>query len=410
MTDDIRVVITGIGFRSPIGHTMKELKTSLLEGKSGIKYIPEWEKVGHMRTRLSGVCEGIDEKIIPRPLRRSMGRLSILAALSVMDAVKDSGLNDDFIGSGKCGVSYGSTEGSSQAMEEFTNDFSKNGSLLGLESSTYLKFMSHTCAANISMMFHTKGPLVASCTACVSGSQGIGFGYEAIKSGKATVMLSGGAEEMHFYNAAIFELLRATSIKYNDCPDKTPRPFDAERDGLVVGEGAGCLVLEDYEHAKERGAQIYAEIIGYATNCDGTHLTNPSADGMAGVMLLALKDAGISPDKIGHVNAHATATEVGDIAEAAAISKVFGDKVPVSAFKGYMGHTLGACGALESIITICMMNEGFMAHTKNLETPDPVFPKLNHIMKEPVDKPFAIGMNNNFAFGGINTSLIFKKI
>jgi 3-oxoacyl-[acyl-carrier-protein] synthase II len=270
--------------------------------------------------------------------------------------------------------------------------------------------MSHTCAANISMMFHTKGPLVASCTACVSGSQGIGFGYEAIKNGKATVMLSGGAEEMHFYNAAIFELLRATSVKYNDTPDKTPRPFDAERDGLVVGEGAGCLVLEEYAHAKERGAKIYAEIIGYATNCDGAHLTNPSAEGMAGVMLLALKDAGMDSDKIGHVNAHATATDVGDTAEAEAISMVFGDKVPVSAFKGYMGHTLGACGALESIITICMMNEGFMAHTKNLETPDPGFPKLNHIMKEAVEKPFTIGMNNNFAFGGINTSLIFKKI
>ncbi len=410
MTNDIRVVVTGIGFRSPIGHTMNELKKSLIEGKSGVRYIPEWEKVGHMRTRLSGVCDGIDEKVIPRPVRRSMGRLSILAALSVMDAVKDSGLDDDFIGSGKCGVSYGSTEGSSQAMEEFTRDYSKNGSLLGLESSTYLKFMSHTCAANISMMFHTKGPLVASCTACVSGSQGIGFGYEAIKNGKATVMLSGGAEEMHFYNAAIFELLRATSVKYNDTPDKTPRPFDAERDGLVVGEGAGCLVLEEYEHAKVRGAKIYAEITGYATNCDGAHLTNPSADGMAGVMLLALKDAGMDPDEIGHVNAHATATDVGDTAEAAAISMVFGDKVPVSAFKGYMGHTLGACGALESIITICMMNEGFMAHTKNLETPDPQFPRLNHIMNEAVEKPFAIGMNNNFAFGGINTSLIFKKV
>lgn len=410
MTNDIRVVVTGIGFRSPIGHTMDELKTSLAEGRSGIRYIPEWEKVGHMRTRLSGVCDGIDEKIIPRPVRRSMGRLSVLAALSVMDAVKDSGLAEDFIGSGKCGVSYGSTEGSSQAMEDFTREYAKNNSLLGLESSTYLKFMSHTCAANISMMFHTKGPLIASCTACVSGSQGIGFGYEAIRAGKATVMLAGGAEEMHFYNAAIFELLRATSVKYNDRPDKTPRPFDAERDGLVVGEGSGCLVLEEYSHAKARGAKIYAEISGYATNCDGAHLTNPSADGMASVMLLALVDAGLSADEIGHVNAHATATDVGDAAEAEAIFKVFGDRTPVSAFKGYIGHTLGACGALESIITICMMNEGFMAYTKNLETPDPRFPKLNHIMNEVFDKSFDIGMNNNFAFGGINTSLIFKKI
>ena len=178
----------------------------------------------------------------------------------------------------------------------------------------------------------------------------------------------------------------------------------------MVGEGAGCLVLEEYEHARARGAKIYAEIIGYGTISDGMHITNPSADGMAGVMLIALKDAGLSPDRIGHINAHATATDVGDIAEATAISKVFGPEVPVSAFKGYMGHTLGACGVLESIITILMMNEGFMAATKNLDNPDPILPPLNHIMHEPVSRPFSIGMNNNFAFGGINTSLIFKKI
>ncbi len=410
MTEGRRVAVTGIGFKSPIGNSLEELKKSLLEVKSGIRYIPEWEKIGHMRARLSGICDGIDEKVIPRPVRRSMGRVSILAALSVMDAVKDSGLAEDFIASQDCGVSYGSTEGSCQAMEDFTGEFSKNTSLLGLESSAYLKFMSHTCAANISMMFHTKGPVIASCTACVSGSQGVGFGYEAIKAGKAKVMLSGGAEESHYYNAAIFELLRATSVKYNDRPDKTPRPFDRDRDGLVVGEGSGCLVLEEYEHARARGAKIYAEIIGYGTNSDGMHITNPSADGMAGVMLIALKDAGLSPDRIGHINAHATATDVGDIAEATAISKVFGPEVPVSAFKGYMGHTLGACGVLESIITILMMNEGFMAATRNLDNPDPILPPLNHIMHEPVSRPFSIGMNNNFAFGGINTSLIFKKI
>ena len=405
-----RVVVTGIGFRSPIGHTMEGLKRSLLDGSSGVRTIPEWDRIRHMRTRLAGVCDGVDEKAIPRAVRRSMGRVSILAALATMDAVSDSGLTEDFIGSEDCGVSFGSTAGSSQAMEDFIKAYFTNSSLVGLESSAYLKFMSHTCAANLSMMLHTKGPVIASCTACVAGSQGIGCGYEAIKTGKARAMLAGGAEEMHFFNAAIFELMRATSVGYNDRPHATPRPFDADRDGLVVGEGAACLVLEDYEHAKERNAQIYAEIIGFGTNCDGAHLTNPSSEGMAGVMRIALRDAGLAADQIEHVNAHATATPTGDLAEAIAISQVFGSKVPVSAFKGYMGHTLGACGALESIITICMLGGGFMAPTKNLDGPDPEFPPLDHVMGETRSCSFTIGMNNNFAFGGINTSLIFRKL
>jgi 3-oxoacyl-[acyl-carrier-protein] synthase II len=405
-----RVVVTGIGFRSPIGNSLNELEESLKNNKSGVHYIPEWEQYENLRTRVAGICKDIDENAIARKHRRSMGRVAILAALSAQDAIKDSGLDESIIASPECGVSFGSTAGSSQSMEEFLKQIFERNSLKGLQSSTYLKFMSHTCAANLAMMFEAKGPVIASCTACVSGSQGIGFAYEAIRHGRADIMLSGGAEEMHFMNAAIFDIMHAASSKYNEKPEMTPRPFDSGRDGLVVGEGGACLVLEEYEFAKKRGAMIYAEVIGYGTNCDGSHLTNPSHEGMAGAMYLALKDASLSGEAIQHINAHATATEAGDIAESKAIYSIFKDNVPVSAFKGYMGHTLGACGAIESIITILMMREGFIAPTRNLTSPDSNCAPISHVIGECRQYNFSTGMNNNFAFGGINTSLIFKKI
>lgn len=410
MKNDRRIVVTGIGLRSPIGHSLNEIKTSLIDNKCGIETIPEWEAYENLKTRVAGICKDIDENIIPRKHRRSMGRVSILATLASQDAIKDSGLDQESIASPECGVSFGSTAGSSQAMEEFLKQVFEKNSLKGLQSSSYLKFMSHTCAANLAMMYEAMGPVIASCTACVSGSQGIGFGYEAIKNGKARIMISGGAEEMHFMDAAIFDIMHATSTKYNNTPGLTPRPFDKNRDGLVVGEGGACLVLEEYNYAKKRGAPIYAEIIGYGTNCDGAHLTNPSHEGMAGAISRALADANLSPEKIEHINAHATATIAGDIAESKAIYTIFKDNVPVSAFKGYMGHTLGACGAIESIITILMMKEGFAAPTRNLENPDPECAPIKHVCGEVRDYDFSTGMNNNFAFGGINTSLIFKKI
>ena len=410
MSEARRVVVTGIGFRSPIGNTLNAMKESLQSGRGGIRIMPEWNDIDHLRTRVAGVCSDVDEKVIPRNYRRSMGRVSILAAIAAMEAVADSGISEEEIGSPSCGVSFGSTAGSSQAMEGFVKDVFSTRSLKGLQSSIYLQFMSHTCAANLAMMFHTKGPVIASCTACVSGSQGIGFGYEAIKEGRAVLMLAGGAEEMHFMDAGIFDIMRATSVKYNDRPDSTPRPFDVDRDGLVVGEGAACLVLEEYDHARARGARIYSEVVGYGTNCDGSHLTNPSAEGMAGAMRIAMKDAGMSTQDIQHINAHATATPAGDLAEATATHEVFGTSVPVSALKGFTGHTLGACGAIESIETILMINEHFIAASKNLETPDPQLPPLNHVIGNARDFSFNVGMNNNFAFGGINTSLIFRKV
>lgn len=410
MNGKLRVVVTGMGLRTPIGNTFQEVTEALKIGKSGIRHMADWDKIERLRTKVAGVCdiEG-QEATIPRNYRRGMGRVAILATLAAMDAVKDSDLGEDEIGSALCGVSFGSTAGSTSEQVIQMGRMVQNQSIAGIPSSSYLKCMSHTCAGNLATFFHCRGPFVASCTACVSGSQGIGFGYEAVSRGKARIMLTGGAEEMYFMHGAIFDLLMATSAGFNDRPRETPRPFDTLRDGLVVSEGAGCLVLEEYEQARKRGANIYAEILGYWTNSSGRHLTDSDPDSMEECMRAALNDAGVRAEDVEHVSAHATATKSGDEAEAIATHRVYGSKTPVTALKGHTGHTLGASGAIEAIASILMGREGFMAPTLNLTEPDRDLPPLYHIMKEPLPKGFSLGANNNFAFGGVNTSLVIKN-
>jgi 3-oxoacyl-[acyl-carrier-protein] synthase II len=221
-------------------------------------------------------------------------------------------------------------------------------------------------------------------------------------------MLAGGAEELHPMVVAVFDILFSTSTR-NDEPEATPRPFDADRDGLVVGEGAGCFILEELEHARARGARIYAEIIGFGTNGDGRHMTNPDPAGMEAVLRLALEDAGIAPSEVGYVNAHGTATDVGDVAESQATYEVFGDAVPVSSLKGNLGHTLGACGALEAWMTLRMLREGWFAPTLNLDVVDERCAPLDFIVQEPRALSTDVVMSNNFAFGGVNTSLLFRR-
>ncbi len=406
-----RVVVVGMGVRSPIGNTPGELLKSLKERRSGISIMPEWGNIKGLRTRVAGLCDiKGEEESIPRQYRRSMGRVGMLAALSAVDAVKASGLSEDEIASQACGISYGSTEGSVRSQMDYIGNMVQNRSLEGIPPSWYLKCMSHTCAGNLSILFHTRGPFIASCPACVSGSQGIGFGYEAIKTGKADIMITGGADEVDVLSAAVFDLMMATSSSYNDRPSETPRPFDEKRDGLVVAEGAATLVLEEYERAKNRGAPILGEIEGFWTNGSGVHLTNSDARSMEECLLAALKDAGRSPDEIQYVNAHATGTTHGDEVEATAINKIYGPGVPTASLKGHMGHTMGACGAIEAIATLLMMREGFIAPTLNLENPDPVLAPLNHVIGESRDHRARLAASNNFAFGGVNTSLVLGLV
>jgi len=400
-----RVVVTGIGLVSPIGNDMETVSHALRHDLHGIQRMPEWAAIANLDTRLAAPARA-DLERWPRKLVRTMGRVALLATSATEDAVRMAGLDADTLGNGRTGLAYGSTHGSSSAFEQWARAVFAHNGMKGISSSAYLKFMSHTCAANLALFFGVRGRVISTCAACVSASQGIGTGYEAVRDGYQDVMICGGAEEMHFTHAGVFDVMFATSRKYNDTPDLSPRPFDAARDGLVIGEGAGTLVLEDHERATRRGATIFAEILGYGTNCDGTHVTQPSSIGMAGAMRLALADARLDAREIDYVNAHATATDVGDIAESHAMLDVLGDRVPVSSTKGFTGHTLGACGAIEAAFCIAMMREGWLAPNRTLEHVDPRCASLDYVGRIPTLRATQRMMSNNFAFGGLNTSLV----
>ena len=282
------------------------------------------------------------------------------------------------------------------------------GDVSGINATTYLRLMPHTAAANIGVYFGIKGRVIPACSACTSGSQSIGYAYEAIRFNRSRLMVAGGAEELCASEAAVFDTLYATSTR-NDTPSRTPSPFDRDRDGLVIGEGACTLVLEELEHAKARGATIYAEIVGFGSNSDGDHPTHPNTNTMEVAMRLALDDAQVPPTEISYVNAHATATEQGDIAETQAMHRLFGNRVPVSSVKGHLGHTLGACGAIESWFTIEMMRKGWFMPTLNLNNVDERCGDLDYIMNGGRELQGEYVMKNNFAFGGVNTSLVFRR-
>jgi len=403
-----RVVVTGMAGICPLGGDWKAVSSALRDGRSGVAIAPELDQIEGMNTRLAARVAGFEEPAHwPRKRTRSMGRVSLLATHATELALREAGLDDaPVLHGGATGISYGSTAGSPPAMAVYARALLERQSIKGIRATDYLQFMSHTVAANLAQFFEVRGRVVTACSACTSGSQGIGYGYEAIRDGRQTVMITGGAEEFHPIDVAVFDVMFATSTR-NDAPTLTPRPFDAARDGLVVGEGAATLVLEEREHARARGARILAEIVGYGTNCDGRHLTSPDQDGMRGVMELALADARIAPCDVDYVNAHGTATEAGDIAESHATHQVFASAVPVSTLKGHLGHTLGACGAIEAWLAIEMGREGWIAPNRNLDEVDPRCAPLDYVRDVPRARAMRTVMSNNFAFGGVNTSLIF---
>ena len=310
--------------------------------------------------------------------------------------------------SGRMGIAYGSCSGSIEANADFYTVL-MNNEVRNVTSSTYIKMMAHTCAVNLSVHFGTTERLLPTGTACTSGSLAIGESYEAIAWGRQDLMIAGGAEEFSPTQVAVFDTLFATSRR-NDSPESTPRAFDSARDGLVIGDGAATLILEEREHALARGARILAEIVGFGTNTDGRHVTQPNSETQAVCIGLALESAGLSPADIGYVNAHGTATDLGDVAEGTALASVFGAcRPPVSTIKSYTGHTLGACGAIEAAMTIEMMRHGWFAPNLNLETPDPRCGEHDFITGPGRSFETEFAMSNNFAFGGVNTSLIFRK-
>lgn len=403
-----RVAVTGMGLISPLGAGLSANIEGLKSGRHGIVAMPEWARFGGLNTRLGApAADGLPS--YPRKRVRTMGRVGLLALYATESAVEMANLDEEFIRSGHVGLCYGSTHGSTAETEDFCRKLFEGQSFEAISGSSYPKFMSHTCAANLAMALNLTGPVLPVISACTSASQSIGVAFNMVRSGARPIMLCGGAEELHVVHAGVFDLVFAASTGYNDRPGHSPRPFDSARDGLVVGEGAGTLVIESFESARQRKVPILAELVGFATNCDGAHITAPSSAGMAEVMRQALTDANLDTDAIDYINAHATATVIGDIAESQAICDVFGSAVMVSSTKGHTGHTLGACGAIEAIYCIEMLRQGFVAPSRNLTEPDARCADLNYVREVLPTPELRCVMNNNFAFGGINTSFILRS-
>ena len=406
-----RVAITGIGLVSPLGDELDGFMARLYRGDSSIVRVPEWESDAGLSTRVGSVVPNFDGKSIPRNLRRSMSRVSMLAVSATGKAIRDADLSDDAVKDERTGIAYGSTMGGTSAIEHYyRNVLSTKSYCEGTTSTTFLQIMSHTCAANLAIAFSVQGRVVASCVACAASTQAIGFGYEAIRYGLMDRMICGGAEELHVAVAGVFDVLRATSVKFNDRPHLTPKPFSKDRDGIVVGEGAGTVILEDMDQAVARGARIYGEISGFFTNTDSNHMTNPSVDGMEKVMLGALREAGRTPSDVDYVNAHGTATAIGDVAESRAIERVVGRDVPVSSLKGHFGHLMGACGVVESIACLGMMRDDKLVPTLHLAEVDAACAPLAYLKDQPRPTSVRTVLKNSFAFGGINASLVITKV
>lgn len=404
----LKVFVTGYGIVSAFGKSWDSMRKGLESKRNAVQYMPSWECIKDLTTFLGApIVDYRHPESWNRRQMRSLGKVSQYSVEAAGLALQMAGLlGDDSIQDGRMGVASGSSTGSTDAVVQLAKVFLNQEN--DCNANSYIKSMPHTTAANIAIFYGLKGRVIPTSSACTSASHAIGYSYEAIKYGQIPMMLAGGAEELCPSECFVFNSLYATSQK-NSTPHLTPCPFDIERDGLVIGEGAGMLVLESEESVKRRGVTPIAEIVGFGSTCDGTHITRPQSATMQSAMELALKSARISPDAIGYVNAHATATKQGDIVESIATNAVFGERIAISSLKSYLGHTLGACGALESIASIEMMREGTFYPTINLSNVDPECAKLDYLKDIRQIKTNYV-MNNNFAFGGINTSLIFKRI
>jgi 3-oxoacyl-[acyl-carrier-protein] synthase II len=385
----------------------------LVDGVSGVKPL---RKDGFLTDYIhSGVFGTVDYPIdydFKRSHSKTMGPVAFYACQVAKEALAASGLDPETITSGRLGVAFGSTHGSPSAQRSiYKTFFTEAGTdrrLTSVGAVDYLKSMVHTTAVNITKMFGITGRVISSSTACTTSSQSIGFGYETVKFGLQDAMLCGGADEYDTTTVAVFDNLLACSTEFNATPHLTPRPFDVRRDGLVVGEGAGAVVLEDYEHARRRGADILGEVIGFSCNNNGGDLILPNLDGITKTLTLALETASIDASEVDFISAHATATKMGDVIEAQAIGSVYGQGPVVAGLKSYIGHTMGACGVIETIITLHLMAEGIVPPTLNLDEVDERCAMIRHSTRLAEHRIHTAAIQN-FAFGGVNTCFMLKK-
>ena len=399
-----RVVITGMGAVSPYGRGVGPLMAGMYGNVCAIRLLPEYQVQG-LACRAASLVPPLDASVIPRNLRRTMSPMSIFAYFAACEAMEQAGLNCDPI-LPRMGTVIGSTLGSPQVLHEFFAMFLQEQSVENMRSSVFFKVMGHSVAANVALACGCTGRTLAPAAACASGLMAICLGYEAIAAGREDVLLCGGADEFHLLTAATFDRLGAAS--HEAVPESASRPFDVNRSGIVCGEGAGILLLESLDSALARKAHILAEIKGSAIASSPANIAHPDALVIADCIQQALQDAALPASTVGYINAHATATEYGDIAEGQAIQKIFGSAVPVSSLKGHLGHTMAACGALESIACIAMLRESVYFPTLNLTNPDMRCGEIAHIKTQtPFEKGVVI--KNSFALGGCNCTVIFDN-
>jgi 3-oxoacyl-[acyl-carrier-protein] synthase II len=401
-----RVVITGYGVVTPIGYSVPEMMQALDRGDCATRAMPPgWNRFGQLKSQVGAPVTVRDPKAIPRQLRRTMSRMSIIAVQAAQEALRHAGIDPAIIPSDpNVGCIMGSTTGSPEAITQTYEILLAKNEYVMLGASEFFRCISHTVALNVAQFFGIRGVVSATSAACASGLQAVGAAFDQIRLGRQHTMLCGGAEELHETVVGSFDILEAASSKYNHSPSQTPRPFDKNRDGLVCGDGAGVIVLEELQHAKSRGAKILAEVVGYHTCSNGIHVSQSDDTSMKYCMTAALDAAGLRPGDIGYLNAHATGTAQGDAAEARAIHAVFGSEIPVSSLKGNMAHTLGGSGPIELAATVEMMNSGVIYPTHNLTEVDPACAGVAHLMQKQNHR-FSAFLKNSFAFGGINSAV-----
>ncbi len=416
-----KVVITGMGLISSLGNTPELLFQNLEKGTCAFRSEPEWRQYVGLETYVSAPAHPYDSSSLPRNVRRSMSPMSEMGYLATVDALNQAQLSVGRVENSnqshfhrpepmRVGLVFGSTTGSPIYLEAYFKKLFENGGPKGQMSTSFFKVMNHSVGTNVALALGYSGPLLAPASACSTSSQGAILAMQLIRAGVWDVAIVGGADEMHYTSVAVFDTVKASAKHYNDNPQDIPGPFAKNRDGLVVSEGAGVLILESEKHAKARQAKVYAEILGGSYYCDGVHMSQPQAEEMAVTMREALKDSQLSAGAIDYVNAHATATSVGDEQEVQAIASVFTEKkVPVSSLKGHLGHSLAACGVIEIIAILEMMKNKKMICNRNVKEVSEDFGNVD-ILTENRRCDMSYALSNNFAFGGMNTSLVIKNL
>lgn len=404
-----RVVITGMGIWSCLGTDINTVKDSLYNGKSGIGLLPERLEYGY-RSGLSGIVEVpvITKQMLDRHTRAGMSEEAQYAYMASRQAFEQAAINDNYLRANEVGCIFGNDSSAKPVIEASKIMDEKHDSAM-LGYGIVFQSMNSTVNMNLSSIFHLRGVNFTISAACASGSHSIGIGYMLIKQGLQDMILCGGAQETNYYSMASFDALGAFSVRMDE-PTKASRPFDKDRDGLVPSGGAAALVLEEYEHAVARGANILCEVVGYGFSSNGGGISEPSDEGSVIAMTRAIKDAGISVDDIDYVNAHATSTKQGDMYEAIALNKMFtGHRALISSTKSMTGHECWMAGASEIVYSTIMMQNNFVAPNINLEKPDEYADKLNLTAKT-VDTEVKVVLSNSFGFGGTNSALVIRKV